>query len=1395
MKSKHSDYYTDHPPESTLPNEFEKDRLENAAKRVEREQNGKRGNARGRGAGRGLYANKSVRFSDTTTMEPKTSAVTRDSSPKPNPFAKPAAIQNPFGAPPAATSPFGATSTPDTKAPFNPFAAALKADVSIKSFGNPNAMSSPFGASPSAPAQTNTSLGFDKTTTPSTGFCTPSNTPIAAPSATFGASAIPTNAWCKPVVGTGAFGATSTLGVFAAPTPKTSNAPIPPTSNAFGAAASAPLTGIPSNAFGAGAGSNLGVLGSQNTGLNSKSFGTINNAPMNGALSNSTQSTSPFTLKPASLSSNPLSGFELPTSKPVEGSLAAKVAKVLEKERIVPPAMPSYDLMFARQLLGVPELMKHLNEYKKYQSRVRKALMREGVIDDPEKPKSLADAIDFKGTCEDMCPQLEKIERLLEGRVDACEKGLQPDGTITRHAVLEKMVKIHARSSAGQDAPLPSEVRTTAALRRTVDYLMKEVLSEENLSQVHGFLWNRTRALRRDFVFHSFMTSDELLDQVYCLETIARFHSLALHLMSKPENSSEAFDTYQEFEQLSNTMISLLQAYDDCKANGITCENEAEFRAYSILIQRKTHPGLLDMVQSWGWDVYNGKHMKIALSLVEALANIWEMQGPLTPAAQTDVAQNATARYFEIVKDQGTSYTMACFAEIWFNDAREAIVRTIIASYRKQRDQVKDWTLSRLNEYLRFDDEDDIVPWGKARNMTFGEADGITYLSLEPGSDIDHLHKGKQYHSDPLVERKRGNRPLLEVLYNTVYEETGSEEIPNDEEDEGLFVKQTAAKDPWPKPAAERKTEQPVFFSTPVVAETAPAPVQEIPKPVSIFDRFAAAPTANAFSAQHRVEEPKPAPAFSFQPTNGTSPTGSVSFFNKPTVNGATSIFSQPSKPAAPPGSQNPPSFSFTSTSATSLAPSSLAPKSLSASGCPASAASTAPPISQKDLPEALPQPASQTQETLEPVPKPQLPTTYLPPPIGTFGTPQVPAPAQESFAGVTPQLQSTTPKGPVISAFPSLQVAKGTPTVFSEVPSPPFDPWTGFTDWYALGDDGIVDQFVSWEVEKILRTAVAQFEEEENVKAAKKADEAALAEANCFREKSLATKYGLLWCAETRRRSLKRRGREARRLRQEAAEESIAARKAAAANVVEEFKASTMRTRRNDSLESLLGATGILNGVHDPNRETRAVVQLDQRPATKRQRSDRSTRSATSSVSRHMRGKSDDTLRRSLMTGASRIHLIPNYTPQDEYRPQVSGVQTDYFRLKARGISTLPNGSPLATSAARMLYHKRSSDDFLKPSTPLRQPGEILTPRSVPTEPPVRRAFGNLVQEKEDDIEFLKARARAVMSEDSMSRSKRTLDDDEVELFARAKRVREQMDEGEVFYRREQESMSRSES
>ncbi|TIC99854.1 SAC3 family protein 1 [Colletotrichum higginsianum] len=368
----------------------------------------------------------------------------------------------------------------------------------------------------------------------------------------------------------------------------------------------------------------------------------------------------------------------------------------LRKEGIAPPKWPSDP----GNTSSKAAMAKFREEYKAYRDRARHCLMRAGLIDDPDKPKRLEDAIDFKGICDAMCPDFEKITRITEFDVQSAEKD-----TRTTSAITSKMVKKLARSAAGQEAPLPMDVRSTAALRKTLDYLIDDLLqTDDNLPSLHGFLWDRTRAIRRDFIFHSTMSPEEMKDQVYCLETIARFHVTSLHLLSQEGFAPEDFSEQQEIEQLGKSLLSLMFAYDDCKPQGVICENEAEFRAYHLLFSANK-PNILDDVQKeWGDSRFwtESDEIRTAVSLVESLQSAEDFHGPLGSGPSMAIS-GAHRTYFRILESKEVSYTMACFAEIHLGQLRRSVLRSLKKAYTRPRHGAKDITPSTLNRFLHFD--------------------------------------------------------------------------------------------------------------------------------------------------------------------------------------------------------------------------------------------------------------------------------------------------------------------------------------------------------------------------------------------------------------------------------------------------------------------------------------------------------------------------------------------------------------------------------------------------------------------------------------------------------------------------------------------------------------------
>ncbi|RDW89548.1 hypothetical protein BP6252_01580 [Coleophoma cylindrospora] len=1345
---------------------FERERLENAAKR---EQRGGYTNTgilnNGRGRGRGGSLNKSVRFANPALGESGSKSNGQTSS----------ANLNPFGSPATNTSPFGA---PSNGAPSNPFGALTKPSTSSTSISNPFGSPNPFASTAKTPA-----AAFGSST---------------SSTATFGSPSI-----SKPFTSA--------------------------------SASTAPVYGF----------------GAQSAGIQNKHQAT------------------------AKGSNNGTSGIE----------------KFLKGQGITPPAWPKEP--------GNPKQKSAMeaiyHAHKKYQAKARSSLRKAGMIDDPEVPKGLDDAIAFNGTCEEMCPEFEKITRIVEHNVPNPEKEDAPDGS--RWPAPEKMVKAMARSAAGQEPALPEEVRTPAALRRTFDYLMHTVLGDDgDLRKVHGFLWDRTRGIRRDFTLQvASINPEDLQDYIYCLEGIARFHTIALHQMSKVSDDgivAEGFVEQQEVEQLGKTLKSLIEAYDDCKAWGITCANEFEFRAY-YLVHNSHASNTLEQVQNWGIQYWKSDHIQNAVHFVEALQNTWDPQGPLNPSSATEVALNSFSNFFSMVQDKATSYTMACLLETKFNDVRMAALKTILSAYRKQREQTRDWTLSKLNEYLQFDDEEEIITFCEAYHLRFEESDGEYYLSFDSDPIEAPFPRYKQQYSEYLVEHKRGTHTLPQTIDQTVYDESPDEEglAPENgiNEEEPMFVSDAPVDSG--RRDLDSKRQNPAendlsIFGRPTQQDTPPST-----SPFNQSTTFPSQPVASGSSTT---------PQLSLDGMFGTRPTEAKSsvisdtsiFSQKPPQKTFADIFKAPigteKSPLSTPGlpdfsslfkpktaasatSSTPigspmPSFTFGSTPSpglqtaaqklpettthpqTSSVQSNIkAPSSIFGSATVGGLTATGTPLNGS----VLAQSASATSAGEIPKSQPMLGSHE----VGTATTlsaPQSLAPLESKVASIFQQpsisqegsQSSPGPKPISSSPFASIDASSQVPALATD-PPPTISRekrMEGFTDWFALGDGGIIDQFTEFGVNEVLRLTMEKYKKEEMHRRAKQAAKQARKDADEFRYQHLASKYCQMWRDNAHRLWMKRKGRAARKARQEMAESHLRASQAAkSADVVDEFRSSASRKRRSlkpestdegpvfkkprskdvgshsatgpeegpstveddqnttatkrrlSSLESLIRTTGVLDGTHAPDDLIRKIVR-EEVPHTnhKRHKSSRSTASRSSSLSTQ---KQDDPLRRSLMSdpsyllGGSRIHLMETYRLDDERRRQPSGVQTDYFRLKARGISTLPDGTALASSVAKKILHSKRSFDDISQTTPRPTRPELVA-RSVPSKLASQPEKLKTSAERISDIQELKARAKALMVEENESRlhKKKSLDFDEEELFAKARRVREQMDEGARWYKEEVE-------
>ncbi|KAK3713968.1 actin cytoskeleton and mitosis protein [Vermiconidia calcicola] len=408
----------------------------------------------------------------------------------------------------------------------------------------------------------------------------------------------------------------------------------------------------------------------------------------------------------------------------------------------------------------------------KARERERADAIQRGLIADPDKPRSLSEAITPIGTCQELCAEYERVQRVVQKDVwkEETDPNQSAFATTENEPEEARMVKKFRRAAAGLEEQLPSDLRPPAVLKRTCDYLFHDVIENaSSLAHVHHFVWDRTRAIRNDFSIQQVTRPEELQIAIDCYERIARFHIVSLHQLALPERPYSKYDSQQEREQLDRTLLSLMQYYDDSRGR-IELTNEAEFRAYCVIFQLQDPiPDLEDRVQSWPRHIMQDMRVRKALEVYMAACNVLDAQGPLKPRASHLVARQDWQRFWTLVASKEVSYLMACVAEVYFNLVRRTVLNALFRTSRANSNlATPDWTTELLCDLLAFDDDDEVYTYCEKFGFTFKEReDGQQYLDLtsvrgrtlpDPAAGIPKQSKTS------LVEDKRFGRTIPAIV-------------------------------------------------------------------------------------------------------------------------------------------------------------------------------------------------------------------------------------------------------------------------------------------------------------------------------------------------------------------------------------------------------------------------------------------------------------------------------------------------------------------------------------------------------------------------------------------------------------------------------------------------------
>ncbi|KAL6702695.1 actin cytoskeleton and mitosis protein [Coniothyrium glycines] len=450
---------------------------------------------------------------------------------------------------------------------------------------------------------------------------------------------------------------------------------------------------------------------------------------------------------------------------------------------------------------------KRLEHIKAVRPKLRQQFIENGQMN-PEGQMRLSDSVKLVGICTDMCPEYERVRRIHEEDVKAPECTPETEHLPRKERIADeaRMVKAYARSAAGADIELVSEIRSPQTCLKTIDYLFDR-LDHDEFDFLHQWIWDRTRAVRKDLRTQRIESKADINILLICLERSARFLLLSTHHMAR--STREDYTHQQDVEQLNQTLMSLRERYVDNRRANIPSENEAEFWAYRLILAPiYANTQLENELHHLPSELRHNPRIRTAIEIFRVLKST--LIDPKVPFVQS---QSNWKAFWDLVKSPRVSYLMACAAEISFNRMRHVVLDSLWRAYRqgssKRTVVVDTMTVDWLTEVLGMDNEKEAVRFCEEYGFIFNvNQSGRTFLDItKMGYENKILGQPSygpnfkpQIYSASIVESKRYDRALSTVIQGIPIQQArvqgllvGSEMDGQDEEDifedeESLFV-------------------------------------------------------------------------------------------------------------------------------------------------------------------------------------------------------------------------------------------------------------------------------------------------------------------------------------------------------------------------------------------------------------------------------------------------------------------------------------------------------------------------------------------------------------------------------------------------------------------------------
>lgn len=332
-------------------------------------------------------------------------------------------------------------------------------------------------------------------------------------------------------------------------------------------------------------------------------------------------------------------------------------------------------------------------------------------------------------------------------------------------------------------------------------------LDHDEFDFLHGWIWDRTRAIRKDLRTQRIQSPKDIATYLECLERSARFLLLSTHQMAK--STKEDYSHQQDIEQLNATLMSLKERYIDNRRLGKITENEAEFYAYRLILAPiYTSTQLENELHGLPDHLRNNPRVKVAIELYRLLKSVMYTNTKYFVQVQAN-----WKRFWELVKSPSVSYLMACAAEVSFQRVRHMVLDTLWRVYRigtsLKPKTVDSWTTNKLKGVLGFDTDAEAVNCCESFGFEFSVNDsGNTFLDITK-MGYGQLPLGKpndlkpQTFSYRIVEVKRHNRAFSAVIQGLsvknanksglVADSVSTSQFDYQEDEQSLFVPEAPA--------------------------------------------------------------------------------------------------------------------------------------------------------------------------------------------------------------------------------------------------------------------------------------------------------------------------------------------------------------------------------------------------------------------------------------------------------------------------------------------------------------------------------------------------------------------------------------------------------------------------